>query len=218
MPKPSRYTGENTVRTSMLGGDDFFFEKGGMTSPHSFRRMMLLTGDNRNILALALGPMFQRHQGEYRSDVWRVEFGGELFWIFSSIKGTSYEWEVRADQKAISPVIGDLFRWLEPQIERAYKDLRPLELGRINAIVANEVCKKLERPFKRGDRVTVEFETTNNWAPSFLSPTRNHHLYDGTFLDYEETMDGLRCVLQLQMPGTMNVPITNVRLSEREVG
>lgn len=71
------------------------------THDEDFKRSIVMLADNRKILPTVLGPRQQTFMGEFRYDVWRVEFKGAFVWILTGKSGTAFELEHGSDPDAI---------------------------------------------------------------------------------------------------------------------
>ena len=132
LKKSERYTGQNEMRVENLSHvADWKSTLMGAMSKEGFRRIMIMTTDHRKTLPLVLGKAHQHFQSEYRNHVWRIERDGNLYWIFSSPKGTTIEWDRRGDPAKVV----EFMEWVEEQFYEALRLGDPDFLVRMDEIL-----------------------------------------------------------------------------------
>lgn len=127
--KQPRYTGDNTERVENVDQARKWLVRDAMT-PSQFRRTCFMFADHRKTLPLVLGKAHQHYLGEYRNHVWRMEHDGNIYWVFTSIRGTTVEWDKRGDPNKIPSFL----KWFEEQCTEAMRQGDPEEFNKIMSI------------------------------------------------------------------------------------
>jgi hypothetical protein len=127
--KRERYTGAHCTRIENVRGvwEKIRGEGNAALSLTSFQRLLVLTTDHRKTLPHVWGKPHQHYLGEFRFHVWRLEHDQNVYWVFTSLKGTSVEWDTRGDPARV-PAFVD---WLYDQLHEALRLAAPEELDRI---------------------------------------------------------------------------------------
>lgn len=111
--KIERYTGDHTRCLT--------------TATKSFARTMIMTTDHRKTLPHVWGTPHQHYVGEFRSHVWRIERDDNVYWLFTSVKGTSVEWDTRGSAAKLD----EFSEWLYRELREAMRIGDPGELAKI---------------------------------------------------------------------------------------